>query len=143
MGVVKARVSQEVVVTRVQDLKRITPTSRSIKEVIFSLFLTFQHSQLGQTLYKMSSSTTPPYPVAELLLVSPLVPGGIALSSKKRRITPTVEALSPKRVAVITKPGAVSPLVNSLDCSTFPNQFGWPSQAELVHIGKLAFPPME
>ncbi|KAJ4688880.1 hypothetical protein HRR80_000248 [Exophiala dermatitidis] len=109
-----------------------------------------RHSQLGQTLYKMSSSTTPPYPVAELLLVSPLVPGGIALSSKKRRITPTVEALSPKRVAVITKPGAVSPLVNSLDCSTFPNQFGWPSQAELVHIDQrlslykdIPFPPKE
>ncbi|KAL2408196.1 hypothetical protein ABEF95_002454 [Exophiala dermatitidis] len=82
----------------------------------------------------MSSSTTPPKPVAELLLVSPLVPGGMALSSKRRRITPTVEELSAKRVAVITNPGAVSPLVNSLDCSTFPNQFGWPSQAELVHI---------
>ncbi|OAP53799.1 hypothetical protein AYL99_11985 [Fonsecaea erecta] len=83
----------------------------------------------------MSSASTPERtPVAELLLVSPIAVGGLSVSPTKRQITPTAEATSPKKLAVITSHGAVSPFVNSIARSTFPNPFGWPVQAELAHI---------
>ncbi|KAK3934649.1 hypothetical protein QBC46DRAFT_413729 [Diplogelasinospora grovesii] len=56
----------------------------------------------------MSGPSTPQRTAAaELLLVSPMALSGLALSSsRKRRITPTAEATSPKRIAIITSPGA-------------------------------------
>ncbi|KAI5862475.1 hypothetical protein GGS23DRAFT_597691 [Durotheca rogersii] len=72
---------------------------------------------------------------AELLLVSPIALSGLALSSpRQRRITPTAEATSPKRIAVITRPGAVSPLLNSISRSSLPNPLHWPCTVELAHI---------
>ncbi|KAK3363871.1 hypothetical protein B0T25DRAFT_470095 [Lasiosphaeria hispida] len=84
----------------------------------------------------MSGPSTPERTAAaELLLLSPMALSGLALSSsRKRQITPTAEATSPKRIAVITRPGAVSPLLNCIHRSTFPNPLGWFRMAELAHI---------
>jgi hypothetical protein len=71
-----------------------------------------------------------------MLLISPMAIGGLGLYPKKRRITPTAEAESPKRIAIITSPGCISPLLKSIARSSFPNPLGWSSQAELAHIGK-------
>ncbi|KAK4466220.1 hypothetical protein QBC42DRAFT_329279 [Cladorrhinum samala] len=85
----------------------------------------------------MSGPSTPDRAAAaELLVLSPMaLSSGTALSSsKKRRITPTAEASSPKKMAIITMPGSVSPpSVNQrrpLDQGTLPNPLfqGTPAQ---------------
>ncbi len=86
----------------------------------------------------MSSLFTPGRAAAaELLLVSPIALSDPALSSRKRRVTPTTEAMSPKRIAVVASPGTVSPLLNSINRSSFPNPLGWFRTAQLAHIGKI------
>ncbi|EXJ55875.1 hypothetical protein A1O7_08806 [Cladophialophora yegresii CBS 114405] len=73
--------------------------------------------------------------VAELLLVSPIALNRLDLSSsRRRRITPTAEATSPRRVAIITRPGVITPSLNSIDRSRFPHPLGWSSRAEVAHI---------
>ncbi|KAK0728778.1 hypothetical protein B0T26DRAFT_699283 [Lasiosphaeria miniovina] len=61
------------------------------------------------------------------------VSGPAVSSSRKRRITPTAETISPKKIAVITSPGVVSPLINSIDPSNFPNSPGFLHLVELAH----------
>ncbi|OAP60401.1 hypothetical protein AYL99_05403 [Fonsecaea erecta] len=84
----------------------------------------------------MSSPCTPQRKIiGELLLVSPIAVGGLGLSSSRRRqITPTAEKISPNRFAIITRPGAVSPVVNTIDRSTLPNPLRWPIQSEQASI---------
>ncbi|OAP54118.1 hypothetical protein AYL99_11653 [Fonsecaea erecta] len=83
----------------------------------------------------MSSASTPQRkPIADLLLVSPISAGQLSVSPRKRKITPTAEATSPKKLAVITSLGAVSPFANSIPRTILPNPLRWPGHAELAHI---------
>ncbi|KAK3348912.1 hypothetical protein B0T25DRAFT_458513 [Lasiosphaeria hispida] len=70
---------------------------------------------------------------AELLLISPPAPPS-ASSSRKRRITPAAEAASPKRIAIVTGVGAVSPLVGDVRPAPLLRPFSWFRTTELAHI---------
>ncbi|KIW18100.1 hypothetical protein PV08_02387 [Exophiala spinifera] len=83
----------------------------------------------------MSTPATPSHKmVGELFLVSPMsVVGSGGVSGRKRKITPVAERASPKRIAVITSPGAVSPAVNTMERPS-PNPLAWPIQSERASI---------
>lgn len=98
-----------------------------------------------------SDMTTPSTPTrsatAEMLLVSPMAPGGSPLSaSRKRKVTPSREALSAKRIAIFTTPSAVSSTQNSVSQSAVvkPLALGGPSPTQQFHVGKSpVFPLVE
>ncbi|OQV10307.1 hypothetical protein CLAIMM_14327 [Cladophialophora immunda] len=58
----------------------------------------------------------------------------MSLSPRKRQITPTAEAISPQKLAIITKPESVSPLVNYITPTTLPNPLRIPGQLEMAYI---------
>lgn len=86
----------------------------------------------------MSSSTPWRKTVGEMLLLSPVEVGDLSLSSssRKRQITPLAEKMSPKKLAVITGPGAVSTVANSVALSTLQNPLRWFVKSDLAYIGK-------
>ncbi|KAJ9637061.1 hypothetical protein H2204_004985 [Knufia peltigerae] len=84
----------------------------------------------------MSSSTPWRKTVGEMLLLSPVEVGDLSLSSssRKRQITPLAEKMSPKKLAVITGPGAVSTVANSVALSTLQNPLRWFVKSDLAYI---------
>lgn len=81
---------------------------------------------------------SPSTPAGEMLLVSPTTPERQSRlpSSKKRRITPSEEATSAKKVAVVTRSDVTLPSKNSVHRSAFGNPLGWPAMAMHAQVGK-------
>lgn len=87
----------------------------------------------------MSQPATPLRAAAtELLLVSPSrLPLSASSSAQKRRVTPSAEASSPKKVAVLTLPDAIPRGQHTIPRGQIPNPLSWLAINQQAHIGKL------
>ncbi|KAM0429745.1 hypothetical protein ACHAPT_006351 [Fusarium lateritium] len=83
----------------------------------------------------MEAPSTPAHsPSAELLLVSPLVGSASGPRSRKRQVTPSYEASSPKRIGIIVQPGVFDAIRGRIQRPFQPNPLRWPAIAQEAFI---------
>lgn len=92
----------------------------------------------------MNPPSTPDRPAsAELLLISSLNRSASRPLSRKRRVTPSYEASSPKRIAILVRPDYLRPHQSRLQRPVEFGPLGWPPEAQEARIGKPLSPSVD